>query len=498
MPLIVPAAVAVAFAPIRKLIRDEFARFSQVPGLIHVRPGYAYPPGSKPTPAIVIAVDPANLADAEKAAADLTKRLSVVVDAVAATPVEQLAAAAGAVAFAPGGSDFDRFLDRVDVPSFGPPRIGSYKPPPGLKLDEVADEMDVTLSASPEGGWPLLRQFLSETSTKMTVAMYQFTAPHIFEALSNSLSRSGGSLQLALHPIPESIQKGGVKKDDVYEPELVGALQQKLADRFDWAWTSVGKNGVFGSAYHIKVAVADGNRFWLSSGNWQSSNQPAATPPNVPAGYQRNYNRDYHAVIRHAGLAGLFEKFIQYDLRVARLEGPHGTPKPDLLVPLPEEPPSFAPPEYHGAPKVLPRKARRVQPVLTPDNYVESVLPVIAAARKRLYFQNQYINLNASGDLPGFEKLVAALLDRQRELEEVYIICRDMMASDKLDMLVALGFDAGRIRFQPACHCKAILVDGRQVVLGSHNWSNEGTVSNRDASLIFPDDEEVAAYFEPI
>ena len=30
----------------------------------------------------------------------------------------------------------------------------------------------------------------------------------------------------------------------------------------------------FASAYHIKVAVRDRKSFWLSSGNWQSSNQP--------------------------------------------------------------------------------------------------------------------------------------------------------------------------------------------------------------------------------
>jgi len=34
-------------------------------------------------------------------------------------------------------------------------------------------------------------------------------------------------------------------------------------------------------------------------------------------------------------------------------------------------------------------------------------------------------------------------------------------------------------------------------VFGSHNWSNDGAVTNRDASLIFYD-AEVAKYFEKI
>jgi phosphatidylserine/phosphatidylglycerophosphate/cardiolipin synthase-like enzyme len=34
-------------------------------------------------------------------------------------------------------------------------------------------------------------------------------------------------------------------------------------------------------------------------------------------------------------------------------------------------------------------------------------------------------------------------------------------------------------------------------LVGSHNWTNQGTLVNRDASLIF-EDEEIAAYFEQI
>src|SRR5436190_22930419 len=43
-------------------------------------------------------------------------------------------------------------------------------------------------------------------------------------------------------------------------------------------------------------------------------------------------------------------------------------------------------------------------------------------------------------------------------------------------------------------HTKGVIVDGRQVLLGSHNWSSSGVTLNRDASLIF-DDEEVAQYY---
>jgi phosphatidylserine/phosphatidylglycerophosphate/cardiolipin synthase-like enzyme len=39
-----------------------------------------------------------------------------------------------------------------------------------------------------------------------------------------------------------------------------------------------------------------------------------------------------------------------------------------------------------------------------------------------------------------------------------------------------------------------MIVDGKRVLLGSHNWSKPGVTLNRDASLIF-DDEEIAGYY---
>ena len=54
-----------------------------------------------------------------------------------------------------------------------------------------------------------------------------------------------------------------------------------------------------------------------------------------------------------------------------------------------------------------------------------------------------------------------------------------------------------KVRLQNHCHTKGIIVDGARVLIGSHNWTNQGTLVNRDASLIF-EDEEIARYFEEI
>jgi phosphatidylserine/phosphatidylglycerophosphate/cardiolipin synthase-like enzyme len=50
---------------------------------------------------------------------------------------------------------------------------------------------------------------------------------------------------------------------------------------------------------------------------------------------------------------------------------------------------------------------------------------------------------------------------------------------------------------QRKCHTKGIIVDSKEVMLGSHNLTNEGSLFNRDASLLVRD-PEVAAYFEQV
>src|SRR5258708_582753 len=57
------------------------------------------------------------------------------------------------------------------------------------------------------------------------------------------------------------------------------------------------------------------------------------------------------------------------------------------------------------------------------------------------------------------------------------------------------GVDIGeRLRRIDNHHTKGMIVDGKRVLIGSHNWSKPGVTLNRDASLIF-DDTEVSEYF---
>jgi hypothetical protein len=513
----ISGAVKASFEPIMKAIGEIRAQLLDVKDVVAVRPGYKYPSQGQPVPAIVVAVTPGT---APVQAAELETKFGMAFAVIDATVEEQMAAAQKLpTSFStPGGSmlsSFEKMLGADTVVNFLPPKTGSYKEPEKPDLPLVKEAMEMTICVSPEAGWSELESFLGETKSTLTVAMYQFTAPHIFEAIENAVTPGKRKFELILHPVPEAPAKSGVKANDLNEQEdVIDPLDAKMKNRFEQTWATLkskkNPEGLFASAYHIKVAVRDSSAVWLSSGNWQSSNQPnvhpfADDPEDLPAGFQRKYNRDYHAIITNDRLASIYEFYIKrdYELSAAQANqavsfGLDAAAQPDLFVPLEqEEPVDFAKAPQLFKPLQLNREVS-VQPLLTPDNFAENALKLIQSAKKSVWFQNQYINFRGTDDdFTEFKLLVGALKKQIDKKLDVRIICRDMMKQESLDVLIALDFPKEVFRFQPACHNKTIIVDGKVVMFGSHNWSNEGVKTNRDASLIF-DDEEIAAYLAKV
>jgi hypothetical protein len=504
--------VKVSFEPIMKAIGPARQQLSGTKDVVATRPGYKYAGAATPVPAVVVSVTPGT----KPVQVDtLEAKFGVPFTVIEATVEEQLAADdQQPVSFgSPGGSmvsAFEKMLGGEEPLAFLPPKTGAYEEPNPPNLPLVKQKMALTICVSPEAGWSELEAFIGETSSTLTVAMYQFTAPHIFEAIEEAVTPTGRKFELILHPVPEKPAKSGVKANDLDEEEdVIPPLEKKMKKRFEQAWaTLVSKknpDGLFASAYHIKVAVRDSAAFWLSSGNWQSSNQPDVHPfvdhpEKLPPQFQRKYNRDYHAIIENETLAKIFEFYIKRDFEQSAAQADQAVSfaAPDLFVPeAEEEPVEFAAPPKLFKPLRLDREVS-VQPLLTPDNYAENIIKLIKSAEESVWFQNQYINFRGTeDDFPEFKLLIGALKEKIDKGLDVRIICRDMMKQESLDVLVALGFPKEVLRFQPACHNKTIIIDGKTVVFGSHNWSNEGVKTNRDASLIFAD-QEIAAYLAQV
>lgn len=382
----------------------------------------------------------------------------------------------------------------------------TYVPPPDAKLEPLDEEMTLIAHVSPEEGWKQLQPFIAATKHELVIGIYDFTAPHIVDEMSAAIEgRDFQSITLVMQA-GESIT-GTVKEHDLTDQQTVDELQ-KSAQRgnatFQQCWVKLGsKNGWVSSAYHIKVIVRDKSSIWLSSGNLQTSNQPAGLSGNVSDDLKK-YNREWHAIVENQTLAATYRAFIENDYE-------HNGPDRNELLRLP----AFAVPDVAlaGPPLELesarnvrafpPFKAQRVfkvTPLLTPDNYHQAALDLIKSATKTLVIQNQSFNASKAGQ-DALQEILDAVLERKKANVDVRIIFRLFMPADaraNLEGLKELGFDPNKeLKVQPNCHTKAIIADGERVMLGSQNISNDGVSNNRDASLLF-DDEPLAKYFMAI
>ncbi len=378
----------------------------------------------------------------------------------------------------------------------------TYKKPAHLSLPRVKEHMRIKVHVSPEQGWPVLKEFLERTKDRLTVAMYDFGAKHIRDAIIGRLPGQNAKMQLV-------IQYGasvgdGTKANDLDDAEMVADLAAALGAGFKMQWANVSqKNSLWASSYHIKVAVRDSREFWLSSGNWQSSNQAKDAPPADQAAAKvllTNFNREWHVVIDNPTLASIFESYIQYDFDESQGFMPEGLAEAFEVLPPIEPDADEAAAEIRVFDPLEIDRVVDVQPILTPDNYVEKVLPLIDGATSRLYFQNQYINESLDQRAQeSFIPLVQAIARKQQQGLDVRIILRgeNGVEARHIEFLKTHGIDLSRVRWRNRTHTKGIIVDSARVLLGSHNWSFDGTVLNRDASLLFFD-PEIAKYLEKI
>lgn len=384
------------------------------------------------------------------------------------------------------------------------PSPRAYRVPPHLSLERVREDMKATFHVSPDAGFPTLQAFLKKVSRHMTATMYEWDAEYVTDTIVATMKAATDRLKLVT-------QRAGTE-------QAITDLKARFPGKLQHTWAAVPK--LFPHAYHIKVASRDDKAVWLSSGNWKHSGQPDIDP--IADGTQnikplRDYNREWHVVIENPTLAKLFREYIEWDFDEAQRQVSElkAIELPDLEVLVPEA--AFAAdlerPEVRWHEPLVVEGELDVQPLLTPDwmedgerIFMFHALEMLKEARDRIYVQNQSFSLLQEGDnLEEFERFVLALADRQRAGLDVRIIFRDPreFPQGKARLMTMLerckdfGLDTDWIRVQRGCHTKGIVVDSTQVMLGSHNLTNEGAFFNRDASLRVRN-AKVAEYFENI
>jgi len=436
-----------------------------------------------------------------------------------------LASAIGGVAIVIEMADLES-LARALAPEAleAPAQMQAYKrdlSDPRFRLDPITDDMDVTLHVSPEAGWRELSKFFDgDDYEQITIGMYNFTAPHIIGKVRSEIKPRNRQMTMTIDRKSDDITGSPTKKNDWHEEKLLKTLTRDAVNRFKWTPASVsGPGRLFATSYHIKVAVLSARqgrtgqrnkRFWLSSGNWASSNQAPLDDAEHPLADLtwddvKAYDRDWHAIVANERLATIFRNHLEQDFEDSEaLAGQEAAAPalPDLLVPedyfleAPRTIRNYKP----FAPKVLSGRIT-IHPVLTPDNYSDIVEPLISGANESVLFINQSFDIKEDEDaIPQhYRVLLDALLDRQKKGKDVRIIFRSGFGKERdiFRRAVEFGFDKKRIRFFGTCHTKGIVADKKRVLLGSQNWTGAGTKPNRDASLLI-ESEEAANYFAQI
>jgi hypothetical protein len=489
-------------------------RLMMKPNVIDVRAGYKFVGGRiTDTPAVVVVVT------RKVKGLPSANRIDPSVDGIAtdvapADPIERLRASSGREAAILANVP-PLLIDQIQSAEAesaleAVPQI-TYEPPVNGDLSPVTEAMSITCHVSPDAGWRVLKPFLDATERQLVLGMYDFTAPHIYQTARGVLKNEDVTWTQTLGPkesLPGENDVDSTKAEDFTEGKVVRGLKRISTTRFQSAFAHVGSGQTFASAYHIKVAVRDGKAIWLSSGNWQSSNQPDidffaddADRTQLP-----RFNREWHAVVESPALAKRFRVFLEHDFRVANVAAEEVVPMagPDLLIPVEE----FLAEERAALDLevFLPRTFKftsdaplTIQPILTPDNYVEVVTELLSKRPQHtLYFQNQSLN-PVKAPTPEFEELMQLLIDYSNDEDlDVRLIFRNIgPVRKKLESLKAAGFNMSRVRMQAGCHTKGIIIDSRTVLIGSHNFTNQGIQVNRDASLLIRN-VDIAKYYERV
>ena len=454
-------------------------------GVLAVHPGYKIEAGRlSDLECLVIKADPARMSAVRAAAPELFEGLPVEVRPAALDDYDVVASFVTEAVTSISYNDDDR----TD---------------PGFSFETVDEPMKGIVHVGPERSWSVLSEFLAATKTKLVSSMYEFHARHIADAIEQRLDNAT-TLTLVLAAQSRDPERAA-RPDEFERLPRFDQWTRSFGRRFKNIFVPLGASGLVANAYHITVTVRDGEAVWLSSGNWKRTSQPVIPPGSLddPKATSRAGNREWHVVLESPTLAERFQNHILADFeRSLELGGAAEAVDGSILIDVPrvvQEAPELEAAAGRVLEPLAVDRRIRVTPLLTPDRqgkvYCDAVLELIMSARKQLFFQNQYIKM--AGARSGFLKLlVDALIDRARTIGDVRIILRsgDSFVDD-VSALKRRGVDVARsVKRLSATHTKGIVVDGRRVLVGSHNWSAPGVTLNRDASLIF-EDEEIAQYY---
>lgn len=487
-------------------IIDAHLQELKQPGVVSIRPGYKLQndwPTDQPAIVVITSKDVGRL--------QLPQQIDgFPIDVRTATEVEQvryqqpqryaMLAAQHTELRADAFQEFDPVAEAEGVEALAAfaPDVMAAKPQipytgPGVPLKSITATISILCHASPDAGFPKLKEFLSKTESKLTVGLYDFTSKHILDSVEQALA---GDKKLEITLDNPALNPTADQSDS----DTLDALKAELGDSLSAAWALVRSNKdisrwIFPNAYHIKVAVRDSRAIWLSSGNWNNSNQPDIDPIGNPSdGDQqtaRKSDRDWHVIIESSELAQNLEAFLIHDYEVASsVAGGAGSARGSA--------------RRGDSGKFRGRGARAVaflcsathsgadddHASLDSGSWRLLCCDVgLAELRQREALHSAAVY---SSSQDGQDTDFAALIDSvQAKIEagkDVKLILSQYQTSNGwLERLQAAGIALGNVKIQNGVHNKGFVIDSKVVAIGSQNWSGDGVLRKPRCICNYPE-----------
>ena len=351
--------------------------------------------------------------------------------------------------------------------------------------------------ASPDSTYAATRRLFDAAKKKILIGIYDFTATYMKELVVNAMHR-GVKVSLMLDV------------DNQDEEKLMKDLA-KLGAQTVSAPSCANKQPIhYFASSHEKVIVIDDTWCLVQSGNYSNNSIPFNEKDGGDPAHFITGNRDMGLAIKSAALSAFFTKVLKADIKLEL-----GIEAAQALVMQPELPelfeavPELLPKQLFPSKTFTPKKPIEVKPVLSPDNYMDDIPKLLAAAKTSILIENQYIRSS--------QPLIAKLLEAIKTAKannpklDVRIILGKLfsqadvpkekanVANMKKLYKLSLGTNIRYIDTKRFVHChnKAIIIDGKTVLVSSQNWSDSAVSKNREAGVLmtYPD---IAAYYTKI
>jgi phosphatidylserine/phosphatidylglycerophosphate/cardiolipin synthase-like enzyme len=353
---------------------------------------------------------------------------------------------------------------------------------------------DFVAYASPDSTYAVTKRLFEAAKRSIFIGIYDFSADYMKELLLQAMER-GVKVSLMLD-VDSSNEQQILKDLAKFGAECVPA--PSCASHFVHYFASS----------HEKVVIIDGEIVMVQSGNYSVNSIPQNEKDGGDAKHFHFGNRDMGVALTSKPLADWFTKLLRSDMKLetdaekaaAHKERTASTmPDTDLLIKAPSKPPASLFPSR----AVKASAAVKVTPVLTPDNYMDVVPEFLGSAKKSIYVEQQYIRQRQ----PEIEQLLKQMSSK---LDVRIIVAKPLSRGAEfkrdiadIEALKDFGFPVGKATriLNPDnfvhCHNKLVVVDEKQVLISSQNWSDFAVTKNREAGLII-DLPELAKYYADI